>query len=101
MVSGIQVPSANQDTEGKLLILSNETLALSSTAKSGSGWIWCSIRRERDERLPKGPRFASESLDADTVSGPVFQTDPLPKERKGRNELFWKSRALRCLRTWR
>ena len=26
----------------------------------------------RDERLPKGPRFASESLDADTASGSVF-----------------------------
>ena len=32
----------------------------------------------RNERLPKGPRFASESLDADTASGPVFPTDPLP-----------------------
>jgi hypothetical protein len=32
----------------------------------------------RNERLPKGPRFASESLDADTASGPVFQTGPLP-----------------------
>jgi hypothetical protein len=30
----------------------------------------------RDERLPKGPRFASESLDADTVVGSVFQTEP-------------------------
>jgi len=27
----------------------------------------------RDKRLPKGPRFASESLDADTASGPVFK----------------------------
>jgi hypothetical protein len=26
----------------------------------------------RDERLPKGPRFAHESLDADTGSGSVF-----------------------------
>ena len=34
----------------------------------------------RNERLPKGPRFASESLDADTASGPVFQTDPLPED---------------------
>jgi len=33
-----------------------------------------------DERLPKGPRFASESLDADTGSGAVFQTAPLPKK---------------------
>jgi len=24
------------------------------------------VHRYRDERLPKGPRFASESLDADT-----------------------------------
>src|SRR6476619_6229978 len=31
-----------------------------------------SIHRLRDERLPKGPRFASESLDADTASGSVF-----------------------------
>ncbi|MCU1331391.1 MAG: hypothetical protein JWM08_383 [Candidatus Angelobacter sp.] len=30
----------------------------------------------RDERLPKGPRFASESLDADTVVGSVLQTEP-------------------------
>jgi hypothetical protein len=30
----------------------------------------------RDERLPKGPRFASESLDADTGAGSVFQTEP-------------------------
>jgi hypothetical protein len=30
------------------------------------------IHRFRDERLPKGPRFASESLDADTASGSVF-----------------------------
>jgi len=29
------------------------------------------IHRYRDERLPKGPRSASESLDADTVSGSV------------------------------
>src|SRR5579864_9037465 len=29
----------------------------------------------RDERLPKGPRFASESLDADTVVGSVLQTE--------------------------
>jgi hypothetical protein len=32
----------------------------------------------RDERLPKGTRFASESLDADTSSGSVWQTDTLP-----------------------
>src|SRR5882724_2934409 len=30
----------------------------------------------RDERLPKGPRFASEPLDADTVVGSVLQTEP-------------------------
>ena len=30
----------------------------------------------RDERLPKGPRFASEPLDADTGVGSVFQTAP-------------------------
>src|SRR5262249_23506878 len=29
-----------------------------------------------DERLPKGPRFASESLDADTANGPVFSNWP-------------------------
>jgi hypothetical protein len=28
------------------------------------------IHRYRDERLPKGPRFATESLDADTGNGP-------------------------------
>jgi hypothetical protein len=27
----------------------------------------------RDERLPKGPRFASESLDGDTAIGPDFK----------------------------
>jgi hypothetical protein len=32
----------------------------------------------RDERLPKGPRFASESLDPDTVVGSVLQTEPTP-----------------------
>jgi hypothetical protein len=26
-----------------------------------------------DERLPKGPRFASKSLDADTASGSFFK----------------------------
>jgi hypothetical protein len=31
-----------------------------------------SIHRLRDERLPKGPQFASESLDADTASVSVF-----------------------------
>ena len=30
----------------------------------------------RDERLPKGPRFANEPLDADTGVGSVFQTEP-------------------------
>jgi hypothetical protein len=30
----------------------------------------------RDERLPKGPRSASGSLDADTVVGSVLQTEP-------------------------
>jgi hypothetical protein len=30
----------------------------------------------RDERLPKGPRFASEALDADTVVGSVLRTEP-------------------------
>jgi hypothetical protein len=30
----------------------------------------------RDERLPKDPRFASESLDADTAVGSVLQTEP-------------------------
>jgi hypothetical protein len=29
----------------------------------------------RDERLPKGPRFACESLDADTGIGSVLQTE--------------------------
>jgi hypothetical protein len=31
------------------------------------------IHRWRDERLPKGPRFASHSLDADTGGGSGFQ----------------------------
>ena len=31
----------------------------------------------RDERLPKGPQFASESLDADTASRTVLRTDQL------------------------
>ena len=31
------------------------------------------IHRSRDERLPKGPRFASESLDAHTASGSFFK----------------------------
>jgi hypothetical protein len=30
----------------------------------------------RDERLPKGPGFAKEPLDADTGVGSVFQTEP-------------------------
>jgi hypothetical protein len=30
----------------------------------------------RNERLPKGPRFASEPLDADTGAGSVLQTEP-------------------------
>src|ERR1700731_1333988 len=42
----------------------------------------------RDERLPKGPRFASESLDADTVVESVLQTEPYanlcPSTRKSR-----------------
>src|SRR5690242_18530753 len=40
--------------------------------KSGSGTVEVSIHRLRDERLPKGPQFASESLDADTASVSVF-----------------------------
>jgi hypothetical protein len=32
----------------------------------------------RDERLPEGPRFASESLDADARRGTFFQTAPRP-----------------------
>src|SRR5690349_20214918 len=43
--------------------------------------------RLRDERLPKGPRSASESLDADTGNGSVFQTAPLPIFA-GRSGLF-------------
>jgi hypothetical protein len=38
-------------------------------------WVafwFLSVHRWSDERLPKGPRFANESLDADTASGPVF-----------------------------
>jgi len=31
----------------------------------------------RDERLPKGTRFAREPLDADTTTGPAFQAGPL------------------------
>jgi hypothetical protein len=38
-----------------------------------------SLRSPRTEVLGWGPRFASESLDADTARGSVFQTDPLPK----------------------
>jgi hypothetical protein len=30
----------------------------------------------RDERLPKGPRFAGESIDAGTVVGSVLETEP-------------------------
>ena len=33
----------------------------------------------RDERLPKGTRFAREPLDADTTTGPAFQAGPLPQ----------------------
>jgi hypothetical protein len=35
--------------------------------------LWARNSSLRDERLPKGPRFASESLDADTRSGSVFK----------------------------
>jgi hypothetical protein len=36
------------------------------------------LGRRGDERLPEGPRFASESLDADTASGSAFfETNPL------------------------
>ncbi len=38
----------------------------------GSGAVWTLNSSLRDERLPKGPRFASESLDAATASGTVF-----------------------------
>ena len=41
-----------------------------------------------DERLPKGPRFVRESLDADTGSGAVFQTAPLPA-RPGVTHPLW------------
>jgi hypothetical protein len=30
----------------------------------------------RDERLPKGPRFAGDSLDADTGAGSVLRSEP-------------------------
>src|SRR5689334_4561718 len=44
----------------------------------GRGAVWIPGSSLRDERLPKGPRFASESLDADTGGAAVFQTAPLP-----------------------
>jgi len=62
------------------------TPARATTARAGDP--------ARDERLPKGPRFlphlaqkprasgtpfASESLDADTASGPVFNLTHYPR----------------------
>jgi len=34
--------------------------------------LGANISSLRDERLPKGPRFACESLDADTANGSAF-----------------------------
>ena len=45
--------------------------------------------RLRAERLPKGPRFASESLDADTVSWSVFK---LTNSLKAKTATLWGSR---------
>jgi hypothetical protein len=42
-----------------------------------------------DERLPKGPRFASESLDAGTGSRSVFK---LTNYQKAKTATFWGSR---------
>jgi len=42
-------------------------------AKLATRLLWARNSSLRDERLPKGPRFASESLDADTRSGSVFK----------------------------
>jgi hypothetical protein len=57
----------------------NRLPELPELPKLSSGTVCESGSSLRDERLPKGPRFASESLDADTGSGTVFQTDPLLK----------------------
>jgi hypothetical protein len=51
-----------------------QDLALSGTAVPQDAEVH--ISSLRDERLPKGPRFASEPLDADTGAGSVFQTEP-------------------------
>src|ERR1041385_3889479 len=45
--------------------------------------VWVLNSSLRNERLPKGPRSASESLDADTGNGSVFQTAPLPASKNG------------------
>src|SRR5450432_4788042 len=42
-------------------------------------FLAANISSLRDERLPKGTRFARESLDADTATGPAFQAGPLPQ----------------------
>jgi hypothetical protein len=39
-----------------------------------------------EERLPKGPRFTSKSLDADTANGSVFQTKPLPGDTEAQRK---------------
>jgi hypothetical protein len=50
--------------------------------KCGSGAVWLprvGFEYElRDERLPEGPRFASEPLDADTGRGQFFKLPRLP-----------------------
>jgi len=38
--------------------------------------LGANISSLRDERLPKGPRFACESLDADTANGSAFSNWP-------------------------
>src|SRR5689334_4080065 len=56
--------------------LAHILMTFHSETKETGNWVvvqfGVSIHRLRDERLPKGPRFASESLDADTASGSVF-----------------------------
>src|SRR5260221_96918 len=50
----------------------NIVMALTILSTQPSKWARAKGQANpRHERLPKGPRFASESLDADTASGPV------------------------------
>jgi hypothetical protein len=48
------------------------------------------IHRWRDERLPKGARFASESLDADTGSGPFsLKMTHYRSVSENKGEMIW------------